>query len=396
MWDGTSWHNYTSTTGLPSDETFGLTVDKDNNIWVATKEGVAEYSAKGEQRWNTIYSAAVDGQLPYNNTHAIAFDGIDNIWIGHISNGVSQFSKAEGRWIHYTAQAGGLSGNSIRGIAVQDQPTQRGTQGVWFATADGGVSKFSAGRWTAYHIADGLPSEVVQAVAVDHYQRIWAATMGGVVYFDGTRWIPYDSLPTFSLALGVDCQMCPFERNDHVWTGTSVGLTHSRLPYPDKASIVTEICFSSSQLARTCPQVPPVGTVNNTSVLTVTYPGILTPGATFQPEISIAPNLPYTLTVGDQLVTTDDPIVFGTFEHIAVQGTIQPGQPFKFIDYNKPFIAPALEANEQEHTFVSTWRLWMHGRYTGPYIRVAATVRRSAPTPSPTNTQSSGFPGDQE
>jgi DNA-binding CsgD family transcriptional regulator len=36
MFDGAHWRTYTTEDGLPSNETFGLAVDKDDNIWLAT------------------------------------------------------------------------------------------------------------------------------------------------------------------------------------------------------------------------------------------------------------------------------------------------------------------------------------------------------------------------
>jgi hypothetical protein len=345
-------------------------------------EGVAKFDGNGD-RWSSIYTAE-NRTLAYNNTHAIAFDEAADIWVGHIRNGVSRYSKAENRWIHYTAQQGGLSGNQIRSIVIQEAETERATGGVWIATSDGGISRFTGGKWVSYHRADGLPSEDVQALAIDRYQRIWAATLGGVVYFDGEHWIRYHNLPAVSIAIGADCATCPFEQEEHVWTGTvSNGLTHSRLPYADQAAIVTEVCFSSQRLARTCQQYPAQINISGTQVITATYPNILAPGETFQSEVFVAPNSPYKLRVGDMLVTTDNAIVFGTPEHIAVQGTVESAQPFKFADYNAPFIAPNFEGDEQERTFVSTWRLWMHTRYAGPYLRIVATVRRPSPTPTP-------------
>jgi hypothetical protein len=61
---------------------------------------------------------------------------------------------------------------------------------------------------------------------------------------------------------------------------------------------------------------------------------------------------------------------------MAVKGTIEPGQPFVFTDFDNYFIAPQLTSGEQEHTFISTWRVWMFTRYTGPPIHISFTVRR--------------------
>jgi hypothetical protein len=69
---------------------------------------------------------------------------------------------------------------------------------------------------------------------------------------------------------------------------------------------------------------------------------------------------------------------FGAWTHMAVDGTVLPGEPFVFTDYDNPFVAPALGAGEEERTLTSTWRVWMHTRYVGPPIPITFTVRREA------------------
>lgn len=378
MFDGTVWQRFKGNTILPSNQTFGITIDKNNNVWIATLEGVAKYDVTLQQ-WSVPYTGE-NGTLFYNNVHAIAFDGMGNTWVGHISKGVSQYSNAEHRWLHHTAKKGSLGGDNVRGIVVRN-PDDAAPESVWFATEDGGVTKFEQGKWTAYMVEDGLPSNDVKAVAIDPYNRVWAATAGGVAYFSGTEWIVYNTINTYSLAFGADCKDCPFEDNDHVWTGTAtMGLTHSRLPYPDAAVDVTEVCFETIEKERTCQQSFVQGKLNGTPILAATYTRVLTPGTVFRPEIVVVPRAPYQLREdrGDFLSNTDvsDEQLFGAHVQVAVKGAIDVGQPFRFVDYNKPLIAPQLLDGEQERTFTSTWRVWMKTRYVGPYIRLVFTVRR--------------------
>jgi hypothetical protein len=223
---------------------------------------------------------------------------------------------------------------------------------MWFATADGGVSKFEQGAWTVYRMDDGLPSDDVRAVAIDKYNRVWAATARGVAYFDGQQWNVYSTLNTESIAFGPTCQNCPFD-DDHIWTGTvELGLTHSRIPLPTDALDIVD----------------------------VKYPVVVAPGEKFRPEIVVAPRAPYQLREdrGDFLSNVDDSDanLFGAFPLIKVEGVIDPGQPYTFTDYDNPFVAPELAEGEQEKTFTSTWRVWMHTRYVGPPIRITFTVRR--------------------
>lgn len=374
MFDGTMWHTYTMETdrGLPSNETFGLTVGKDNTIWLATLEGIAKFDGTA---WSTVYTAEKK-TIFYNNTHAIAFDNASNIWVGHISHGVSAFLKKEQRWVHFDTSNSLIGGNKIRSIVVQ--PSQAGSaETIWFATYDGGISTWQAGKWQVYRRADGLPSNTVFALALDKYNRVWAATDKGVAYFGGKGWIRYHDLPALSIAFGAPCTDCPFEDDEHVWTGTDgAGLTHSRLPYNEPAVRITEVCFEVAQRERACQQFEPEQQLAPTSVITATYPKTLHPGDPVQVEIFAEPNAPYKLNPGDMLVNTAGQNDFGTHTHIAVSRTIESGEPFKFADYNRPFLAPSLAEGEQERTFISTWRMWMHTRYAGPTLQLQFQVHR--------------------
>ncbi|RIK32795.1 MAG: hypothetical protein DCC55_36205 [Chloroflexi bacterium] len=240
VFDGGEWRTYTTEDSLPSDAIFGLAIDDKGAIWAATLAGVATLDG---DTWKVPYSAS-NSRLVTNKTHALAFDSQGNIWVGHIEAGVSQYDNATATWRYYSAEADGLGGDQIRDIVVRKANADT-PESIWFATADGGLSKFEDGKWTIYRTQDGLPSNTVIGVALDKYNRVWAATAGGVAYLEGTKWISYNTLNTLAIAFGPTCQDCPID-DDHVWTGTAeMGLTHSRLPHlnNDAAVKIEAICF---------------------------------------------------------------------------------------------------------------------------------------------------------
>lgn len=373
--DGKAWQTYTTREGLPSNEIFGLTVDEKNNVWAATWEGVAKFDGN---TWTAPYTAQKD-TIFSNHSHAIVFDSTGDVWVGHIGYGVSRYDSRNQKWVHYTAETGELGGNEIHSAVIRPG---KGTEAesIWFATVDGGVSKFEQGKWTTYRTQDGLPSNYANAVAVDQYNRVWVATDKGVIYLEQGRWITYTTLNTFSIAVGASCQTCPFEANDHIWLGTAeMGLTHSRLPYPDSAVDITEVCFISTTREQLCQTVATPNTGSATP-LVIKYPKILAPGEQFRLAVTVRPRATYQLREdrGDFLSNTDasDANLFGAWVHMPVKGTIEPGQPFTFTDYDKLFTAPQLGPGETEKTFTSTWRVWLRTRYTGPYVTITFTVRK--------------------
>lgn len=381
MFDGRAWRTYTTDNGLPSNKTFGITIDKDNTVWVATWAGVAKFD---RQVWSVPYTTQ-NKTIFNDHVDAITFDHSGNIWVGHINAGVSQYDNSKGQWIYYTTETSGLGGNQIRDI-IAYKADETTSESIWLATSDGGVSKFEQGTWTVYQIKDGLPSNEVHALAIDRYNRIWAATAAGVAYFDGSKWVTYDTLNTLTIAFGLNCQICPFDE-DHIWTGTNeFGLTHSRLPYPDNEKVVQvkEVCFELVVTReRACPSL--IATeVNHRQVITATYPISLAPGEKLRFEVTVEPRTPYQLREdrGDFLSNADesDSKLLGAWPIIPIKGIIDPGQPFTFTDYDNPFIAPQLANDEHEHVFISTWRIWMYTRYVGPAIQITFTVRKHAHT----------------
>lgn len=347
MFDGATWRRFTTADGLPSADTFGLTVDRSGDVWVGTWAGVAKYDGTA---WSTPY-AIRNGTLFDDQVHAVAFDGAGNVWVGHVNAGVSLRRAADGRWVHVTRAGGQIGGDEVRAIVVRPERGRHGEQ-VWFATSDGGVSVVEKGRWRVFTADDGAPGNDVRDLAIDRYDRVWAASATGVGYFDDERWHIYHTLDAFSVAVGADCADCPFD-SDHVLTGTRRhGLTHSRIPLDTEA----------------------------VEVVSVTYPEVVAPGERFVPEFVVAPITPFALREdrGDMLVNTDadDALLFGAYEHIAVKGVVDAGKAFIFSAPDTPMVAPELPAGVDEQVFTSSWRVWMHTRYVGPPMHVVFRVRR--------------------
>jgi hypothetical protein len=374
VWDGSVWRLYTTADGLPSDWIYSLYVDSQNRIWAGTWEGVALFE---NGRWSTPYTFT-NGTLFDNKVHAVALDAKQNIWIGHIDKGMSYFDAAAQKWSHFTRESGELAGDSVRAIVTQNF-TNGKSQAVWVALLDGGLSRYQDGQWTSFTSKNGLPADEVRTVAVDMYNRVWAATSKGVSYYDGVAWRRYDTLDTISLAFGVDCpdNTCSINA-DNIFTGTmNAGLTHSRLPLPEDGLEVVKVCFMTMDRHEICPD-PTVD--SSAHVVLANYPQTLKPGDQFYLEVTVNPLSPNQLleSRGDMLVNNDvdDTNLFGAFERIPVKGSIDSGQSFTFVDFNNPMTAPALEDNVKEQTFFSNWRVWMYNRYLDPAVRISFTVKK--------------------
>jgi len=371
MWDGQEWHAFTETKDKRSLRfSYGLALDAQGNVWAGTSEGVAQFTGEDWELTYTVYK-----ELSDNRVHNLAFDSLNNIWVGHLNAGLSEFVSAIGEWKSYK-KGQEIGGDLIRGIAVR-KASDSAPESIWFATWDGGISRFEGNNWKTYGIEDGLPSLSSVAIAVDSLNRVWVGTDKGTSYFDGTHWIRYNTLSTLSISFSPNCPDYSCPQEDNIWTGTErFGLTHSRLPYAEEALKVDQICFESLKRELICPAF---ASLEYPSVITATYPQILAPGEKFNFQITVSPVNNHELKVGDFLsyAGENQSNLFGAFQLVEITETIPSGQSFVFNNRKNMFVAPELPVGQEKLTFISPWRVWMHTRYTGPEIRIVFTVKQT-------------------
>ena len=93
---------------------------------------------------------------------------------------------------------------------------------VYVAT-DGGLSILEGGRFRNYTTKDGLPSNILKALRMDHQGQLWIGTFeGGVVRFDGkyfTRYSSDDGLLNDRISSLWE------DRSRRIWFGTDQGVT---------------------------------------------------------------------------------------------------------------------------------------------------------------------------
>lgn len=368
-----AWQVYnTVNSNLPDDRLYQIIVDAEGYIWVGSWEGVAKFNKQSGQ-WAVKYNVA--NGLFSNHVHALAFASNGDIWVGHISDGVSQFDNKTGTWVEHRKQQSGLGGDEVRRIAIRPAD-DTSEESIWFATLDGGVSKFEQGQWTVYGIEEGLPSQFVNAVMVDRYNRVWAATDNGTVFLDDQKWTRYNAINTLAISFGADCQDESCASSGDIWTGTQEdGLTHSRLPHFQAALDVVKACFETSDGREICQPAPRIA---NREAVTITYPAMMAPEEEIRFKVTVRPRSPHQLRAdrGDFLANLAPTVAERLHVHpvIPVQETIDPGQSVTFANDDTPLKAPPLAEGETQKSVTSSWRVWMKNGYVGPTINLVFRV----------------------
>jgi len=161
--DGTTWRTYTEDDGLVSNIVYDVFVDEANNKWFGTDDGLNKFDG---HTWIT-YSTGDSGR---DNIVAVAVDAAGHIWAGSRYNGVSEF---DGTTWHTYITDNGLVSNQVRSIAV-DHASR-----IWIGTA-GGVSEFDGQTWRTYTTADGLQLAWVYCIFADDMGHLWFCTSAGV------------------------------------------------------------------------------------------------------------------------------------------------------------------------------------------------------------------------
>lgn len=240
VFNGKDWNNiYISTPTVNSNNVFSIAIDKQGRRWFGCENGVSVFDDNG---WTT-YSSANSG-LKCWLVSAIACDRKGNMWfggdegifvfdgsswtkhnIGNVKSIVMGQSDSiwianwEGlhlfdgiQWTTFDTSNSNLPSNEVQALAIDSKGNK------WVATNGGGAAKLSGSTWTIYnHSNSGLMSDRVRCVAVDLNDRVWFSTDLGtnsVAVFDGIIWQNYYKTYYVS-AIAVD-------KFNNKWFGTAL------------------------------------------------------------------------------------------------------------------------------------------------------------------------------
>jgi streptogramin lyase len=326
-----SWRQYTTEDGLPSNSVYSLYIDNNNRLWATTYEGVAWASG---DRWETAYQATPDG-LVSSHIHTTLQDTNGNLWFGSINKGISQLTPNQEWHSYYTSEVGL---QNIRGSMLDNDG------GVWFASDGGGVLRFHNNIWGVFTIQNGLPSNNVYDIEEDQLGRVWVATNEGLAYTKdfGQTWETHSTMSVFDIEFG--CNNCPYSEI-HMWLALKDGgVAHVRIP----------------------PLTPTIEYISTPSPIT------LSPGQEYVFEVEVLVlSESLTNTEGDSLrsMESDPSLLYGAYPIIPVTGEINLGQKYTFSNINDPIIAPNTPG-----TYQTFWRVWQGMRFVTQPIVIEFTV----------------------
>ena len=182
IYDGEEWINHNISNGFIDNSTYSnsLTIDNNNNIWIATAKGLAKYENN-----NFIY--IISDSLPGKYNITTCFDKHNNLWVGTSNNGAAKFDGHQ--WMNFNSSNSPL--NPRVDVICEDD-----NGNMWFGTSDtigyfnGYTCKFDGSEWTKYQPAGGDVTSILN----DTQGNMWFGLRAGfykdttVLRYDGENW----------------------------------------------------------------------------------------------------------------------------------------------------------------------------------------------------------------
>jgi len=185
------WTAFDATVGMPSGAITSVLLSKGDDgsetIWAGTSDGnLARF--KGQRFESVELPAALRNAIIFSLLETRAADGSRVLWVASLAGGIGKLEHD--RWT--VLDPTGLTNQRV--YHLLETRAADGTSVIWAGTDGGGLGRYEHEHWMFYHMADGLPAEIVtqieQTTAADGTTTLWASTRRGVARFDGKTWHP--------------------------------------------------------------------------------------------------------------------------------------------------------------------------------------------------------------
>lgn len=166
--------------GLPVANLLNILADSRGNLWLATQlQPLVRYDG---QTFDLIDSAVVQTYYAVlENEVPLLEDGRGRIWFASKTGGVGVL---DGNHLDVLSVEDGLPADLVTALAL-------GADGaVWIGT-EIGLCRLGERSTNCYGVEDGLPAQTVYALFVDREGRLWVGTGSGVAVLDGSGFTTY-------------------------------------------------------------------------------------------------------------------------------------------------------------------------------------------------------------
>jgi signal transduction histidine kinase/ligand-binding sensor domain-containing protein/CheY-like chemotaxis protein/HPt (histidine-containing phosphotransfer) domain-containing protein len=231
---------YSAADGVPSAGVKTVAQDPAGNIWFATSEatigrvspaGLVQMMEAPQRAVASSVFAAHDGSVWVGSSVALSV-WRDGTWetFANVRGAYGIFEDSRGGiWVGVPGSVLRYDGGKFTTIKAELSPMTRasafaeGPDGaVYIGLWDSGLLKVVGDKVTAYDHRNGLPTDDVRAVYVDHDGRLWVGLRSrGLAVLEGDRWLnPH----TLSEAVADHVSAIVEDGNGALWLGTPAGV----------------------------------------------------------------------------------------------------------------------------------------------------------------------------
>lgn len=165
-----------------------LYVDRDNQLWVGTQQGLLIIDAEDGTSETYRHQNNRNYSLPNNSIWKIVADGQDNIWLGTYAGGLCYVNLAERNWFNtYNSVNSDLSGDMVSSFAESDKYLWVGTEGAGLNRIDKVTQEIKKYRYRV-GAKNSLPHNNIKSLLLTPEDDLWIAMFkGGISRFDTKR-----------------------------------------------------------------------------------------------------------------------------------------------------------------------------------------------------------------
>ncbi len=205
-----SHQSWSTENGLPQNTVFAIQQTRDGYLWLGTWEGLVRFDGVNF----TVYNRQNTPELGEHGIRSLLDDGAGGLWVG-TKKGLLHYEK--GRFQRLPDE-GELRQVNVPALALEGSTLWVGTSlGLERVPLKGGLRQ----RYTA---KEGLPSNGIEALAIDGQGVLWIGTRDGLARLSG------DKVEQVPLPAGADARVRTLlaAKDGTLWVGTYSGLLSLR------------------------------------------------------------------------------------------------------------------------------------------------------------------------
>ena len=206
--DGEAVTKVSEDNGLVNNEVHDIMQATDGKMWVATFGGVGMFNGTD---WTSITKN--DG-LSFNNTHVLAEYTDGQIWAGTYGAGINVISSSEIAQLH---MGNGLVNNYVTSLVP--------SEGHMFIGTLGGISDWNGKAFDNAYAQRNLYSNQINGMDLDADNQLWLATFNGAVRLEDASELTLSERNGMPENEVLDVFL---DNQDNVWLGTKNGLVRVR------------------------------------------------------------------------------------------------------------------------------------------------------------------------